>query len=44
MDRDRVYGNVSATFDIYKGLKLMLRTGLDMNREFRTRPSARCRT
>lgn len=37
MDRDRVYGNVSATFDIYKGLKLMLRTGLDMNREFRTR-------
>ena len=37
MDRDRVYGNVSATFDIYKGLQLMLRTGLDMNREFRTR-------
>ncbi len=37
MDRDRVYGNVSATFDIYKGLKLMLRSGLDMNREFRTR-------
>ena len=37
MDRDRVYGNVSVTFDIYKGLKLMLRTGLDMNREFRTR-------
>ncbi|OUN55965.1 SusC/RagA family TonB-linked outer membrane protein [Alistipes sp. An66] len=37
MDRDRVYGNVSATFGLYEGLKLMLRSGLDMNREFRTR-------
>ena len=37
LDRDRVYGNVNVTFNIYKGLTLMLRTGLDTSRDFTTR-------
>lgn len=37
IDRDRVFGNVNVTFDIYKGLKLMLRTGLDKARDFSKR-------
>ena len=37
IDRDRVYGNVNVTFDIYKGLKLMLRSGLDTSRDFTKR-------
>lgn len=37
IDRDRVYGNVNVTFNLYKGLKLMLRTGLDSARDFTKR-------
>ena len=37
IDRDRVYGNVNVSFDIYKGLKLMLRTGLDSARDLAKR-------
>lgn len=37
IDRDRIYGNVNVTFDIYKGLKLMLRSGLDSSRDLTKR-------
>ncbi|MCD8185859.1 MAG: TonB-dependent receptor [Rikenellaceae bacterium] len=36
VDRDRVYGNFSLTIDITPRLRLLLRSGLDMNNEFRT--------
>lgn len=39
-DRDRIYGNVKLDFDIWKGLKLMLRGGLDHVKEFRTQQQA----
>ena len=39
-DRDRIYGNVKLDFDIWKGLKLMLRGGLDHVSEFRTQQQA----
>ena len=35
-DRDRVYGNISATFNINKYLSMLLRLGLYNNQEFRT--------
>ena len=38
--RDRVYGNVKFTFDLYKGLTLMVRGGVDMNKDFRTQRQA----
>ncbi len=34
--RDRIYGNVKFNFDIYKGLTLMVRGGLDTIFDFRT--------
>ena len=36
MDRDRVYGNVNATFQILPSLSLMVRTGVDFQSDFRT--------
>ncbi len=36
LDKDRVFGNIGLTFKLYKGLTLNLRSGLDMNDEFRT--------
>ena len=39
-NRDRVYGNVKLNFDIYKGLTLMVRGGLDTQYDFRTQQSA----
>ena len=39
-NRDRVYGNVKLNFDIYKGLTLMVRGGLDTNYDFRTQQTA----
>lgn len=36
MDRDRVYGNVNATFQILPSLTLMVRTGIDFQSDFRT--------
>lgn len=35
-NRDRVYGNVKLDFNIYKGLTLMVRGGLDSSLDFRT--------
>ena len=35
-NRDRIYGNVKFDFNIYKGLTLMLRGGLDSQYDFRT--------
>ena len=35
-DRDRIYGNVKFDFNIYKGLTLMVRGGLDSQYDFRT--------
>ena len=35
-NKDRIYGNLSLNFDIYKGLTLMVRGGLDANNDFRT--------
>ena len=35
-DRDRIYGNVKFDFNIYKGLTLMVRAGLDSQNDFRT--------
>jgi len=35
-NRDRIYGNVKFNFDIYKGLTLMVRGGLDSQFDFRT--------
>ena len=35
-NRDRIYGNVKFNFDIYKGLTLMVRGGLDSQYDFRT--------
>ncbi len=34
--KDRIYGNLSLNFDVYKGLTLMVRAGLDANNDFRT--------
>ena len=39
-NRDRVYGNIKLNFDIYKGLTLMVRGGLDSNYDFRTQQTA----
>ena len=39
-NRDRVYGNVKLDFNIYKGLTLMVRGGLDTNYDFRTQQTA----
>lgn len=36
LDRDRIYGNIVMDIEFAKNLTLMLRTGLDNNREFRT--------
>ena len=36
LDRDRLYGNIAMTYNIIKGLSLMLRVGVDSNQEFRT--------
>lgn len=37
VDRDRVYGNASVTFDLWKDvLKLRIKSGIDLNSEFRT--------
>ena len=36
IDRDRVYGNINVGIDIYKGLTLDLRGGMDMSIDFRT--------
>ncbi|MCF8378694.1 MAG: SusC/RagA family TonB-linked outer membrane protein [Bacteroidales bacterium] len=35
-DRGRVLGNIGLTFDIYKGLTLDIRSGMDWSDEFRT--------
>ena len=39
-NRDRIYGNVSLTADIAKGLSLMARGGLDVISDFRTQRQA----
>ena len=39
-NRDRIYGNVKLDFNIYKGLTLMVRGGLDSNYDFRTQQTA----
>ena len=39
-DRYRLYGNVKLDFDLYKGLTLMLRGGLDVSDDFRSQRSA----
>ncbi|MFC3198374.1 SusC/RagA family TonB-linked outer membrane protein [Parapedobacter deserti] len=36
MDRDRIYGNVSATYSFTDKLSLMVRSGIDMGNNFRT--------
>lgn len=36
LNRNRVYGNVSATYDIIEGLSLQARLGMDNNQEFRS--------
>lgn len=36
LDRDRVFGNLSATINFTDELSLILRTGMDMNNDFRT--------
>ena len=38
--RNRIYGNVKLDFDLYKGLTLMLRGGMDMSDDFRTQRQA----
>ena len=38
--RNRVYGNVKFDLTLYKGLTLMLRGGIDMNKDFRTQRQA----
>ena len=38
--RNRIYGNVKLDFDIYKGLTLMVRGGLDYSSEYRTQQTA----
>lgn len=35
-DKNRVFGNISITVDLYKGLTLNLRSGLDIEDDFRT--------
>jgi TonB-linked SusC/RagA family outer membrane protein len=35
-DKDRVFGNLGLTFELYEGLTLNLRSGLDWSDEFRT--------
>lgn len=36
LDRDRVFGNVGLTFNLLEGLSLAVRSGMDLNLEFRT--------
>ncbi|WP_321334444.1 SusC/RagA family TonB-linked outer membrane protein [uncultured Bacteroides sp.] len=36
LDKDRMFGNIGLTFSLYKGLTLDVKSGLDMNDEFRT--------
>ncbi|MCC8173636.1 MAG: SusC/RagA family TonB-linked outer membrane protein [Odoribacter sp.] len=36
LDRDRVYGNARATFNILRNLSLMVRSGVDFSTDFRT--------
>ena len=36
LEKDRVYGNIGLNFELYKGLTLDLRSGLDWSNEFRT--------
>jgi TonB-linked SusC/RagA family outer membrane protein len=36
LNRDRVFGNIALTFNLYEGLTLDVRAGLDMAYEFRT--------
>ena len=36
MDKDRIFGTVGLNIDFTKNLTLDIRTGLDMNNEFRT--------
>ncbi len=38
--RNRIYGNIKFDLDLYKGLTLMLRAGIDNNSEFRTQRHA----
>ena len=40
-DRHRVYGNVKLNFQLYKGLTLMVRGGLDTNNDFRVARQAK---
>ncbi len=35
-DKNRILGNIGLTFDLYEGLSLTVRTGLDWSDEFRT--------
>ncbi len=35
-DKDRLFGSIGLNFDLYKGLKLDVRSGLDWSSEFRT--------
>ncbi len=39
-DRHRLYGNVKFDFNLYKGLTLMVRGGVDTNTDFRTQRQA----
>ncbi len=39
-DRNRVYGNMKFDFNLYKGLTLMVRSGIDTNADFRTQRNA----
>ncbi len=39
-NRNRVYGNLKFDFNIYKGLTLMVRAGIDTNQDFRTQRNA----
>lgn len=36
LDRDRVFGNIGLTFNLLEGLSLAVRSGMDLNAEFRT--------
>src|SRR5690606_21510613 len=36
LDRDRVFGNIGVTFNILDGLSLAVKSGMDLNAEFRT--------
>jgi len=39
-NRDRIFGNIKFDFDIYKGLTLMVRAGMDSSTDFRTQRTA----